>query len=336
MPIIATIVIPCRNEEKYIAICLDSLEKQSFPKESMEVIVVDGMSKDGTRSIVAGYERRCPWVKMMDNPLMTTPCAFNIGIKAARGECIMIMGAHAEYPRDYISKCVAALKSSGADNVGGMLMVKTMADTLTAKAIVFSLSSLFKSRRLDESVNRPFIEVDTVFGGCYKKDVFKRVGMFNEGIVRHQDMEFNMRLKKSGGRILMFPDIKSCYYAKSSFKELAKHEFSDGMWVVYMIKFAKFPSKFRHYLPFLFILGAFSLAILSFIWWPFVVLLAILGAVYFAANLNFAARIAAREKNPAYIFLIPLAFTVRYFGFGLGSIMGVARLFIPPRRKIKY
>ncbi|MBI3334999.1 MAG: glycosyltransferase family 2 protein [Candidatus Portnoybacteria bacterium] len=217
-----SIIIPCRNEENYIAQCLDSLAAQNYPKERLEVLVVDGLSEDGTRNKVKPYTKRYPFIKLLDNSSRIIPVAMNIGIKNAKGDVIMKMDAHASYPKDYVSKCVNALRQYDADNAGGMLITKPGGDTLQARAIALCLSHWFgvgSSPFRRQSQSKKPREVDTVAFGCYKKEVFKKIGLYNEHLERSSDMELNIRLKKAGGKILLVPDITAYYYADSTFTQ---------------------------------------------------------------------------------------------------------------------
>lgn len=325
-----SVIIPCRNEEKYIGKCLGSLLSQDYPKEKMEILVIDGMSEDKTREIVENYIKEYPLFKLLDNSKKFNPFAINIGIKSSNGEIVMIMGAHTHYEKDYISKCVKYLTENeyDADNVGGVLKIVPIENTLTAGAIAFSLSSPFGS---GTSYYRTGLKkprwVDTVFGGCYKREVFKKIGLFNESLVRSQDMEFNLRLKKAGGKTLLVPEIVAYYYPKSNLKDFFLHNFEDGIWAIYPLKFVKIPLRLRHYIPLIFIsslLGTGMLGIFfSVSFWLFLFVL----GLYFLINIYFSAKIAAREKNLGYLFLMPISFAARHFGYGLGSIFGLIKLF---------
>ena len=115
-----SIVVPCREEKKYIAQALKSILANDYPQDRLEVLVVDGMSKDGTREIVAEFSRNFPMIKLLDNPRKITPAALNVGVSQARGDTIIIMHCHSNYPPDYISKLLAWQEKTGADNVGGV------------------------------------------------------------------------------------------------------------------------------------------------------------------------------------------------------------------------
>jgi len=310
-----SIIIPCRNEEKYIGKCLDTILEQDYPKENLEVLVVDGMSEDKTREIVRNYSEKYPFVKLLENPKKFTNFALNIGIKVARGEIIMMMGAHAGYERDYVSKCVKYLKEYDADNVGGVMKTLPGKNTIFAKAIAITLSHFFGTGgsyfRTGSAKPR---WVDTVFGGCYKREVFDRVGLFNENLLRSQDMEFNLRLKRAGGKILLAPDIVSYYYPKSNLRDFFLHNIKDGIWSVYPIKFTKKPLKIRHYIPLIFVL-TLPLSI-----WPYLLL-----------SLFFSLQIALKEKDFRLFFIMPVVFFCRHFGYGLGSVWALIKLILPSK-----
>ena len=194
-----SVIVPCRNEVKYIAACLDSVLANDYPKERLEVLVVDGMSEDGTRAVVERYARTCPFIRLVDNPRRVTPAALNLGIASARGSAIMIMGAHAAYPSGYISELVTWLRHSGADAVGGRCVTRPGRESVTGRAIAAAVSHPFGigNSHFRTGAAEPRW-VDTVPFGCYRRDVFERVGVFDEELVRNQDDEFNHRILRQG------------------------------------------------------------------------------------------------------------------------------------------
>ncbi|KPJ73543.1 hypothetical protein AMJ48_01165 [Parcubacteria bacterium DG_74_1] len=323
---LVSIIIPCRNEEKFIGKCLDSIISQDYPKERIEVFVVDGMSGDRTRKIVQNYGQKYPFIKILENQKKFTNFAFNIGIKEAKGEAIVLMGAHASYEKDYVSKCVKYLNKYNVDNIGGVVRAIPVKDTLIAKSIAVSLSSFFgvggSYFRLGSKVAR---EVDTVFGGCYKREVFDKVGLFNENLRRSQDMEFNLRLKKSGGKILLAPDIISYYYPQASLKDFLQHNFNDGVWVTYPLKFKIKIFSWRHLIPLFLVSGVLGLFVLSFFFLAAKILFDLLLGSYLLLNLFFSLRISIK-KGIEYLLVLPIAFVIRHFSYGLGSIFGLIKL----------
>lgn len=324
-----SIIIPCRNEEKFIGKCLDSVINNDYPKDKMEVLIMDGMSQDKTREIVQRYIEKYGFIKILDNPKKITPCAFNKGIKSAKGEIIVLIGAHADYEKNYISKCVKYLQEYDVDNVGGEMKTLPSEDTIIAKAIAFVLSNKFGAGDscFRVGVDKPKF-VDTVFGGCYKKGIFDKIGYFNENLIRGQDMEFNLRLKKAGGKIFLVPDIVTYYYPKSNLKDFFIQNFKSGMWVIYSMKFTKRLLRLRHYIPLIFVSSLITLGILSIFSLFFLSLFLFEIGLYLLTNIYFSAKISLQEKDIRYLILIPIVFTVRHISYGLGSIWGVVKLFI--------
>ena len=119
-----SIIIPCRNEEKYISQCIDSLLDNSYPKDLIEIFIIDGMSEDNTREIIKKYIKKYPFIKLINNSRKIVPTALNIGIRKARGDIIIRIDAHNTYPSNYIEKLVLWSRKSKVDNVGGICITK--------------------------------------------------------------------------------------------------------------------------------------------------------------------------------------------------------------------
>jgi glycosyltransferase involved in cell wall biosynthesis len=308
-----SIIIPCRNEEKFIEICLKSILNQDYPKENLEVLVVDGASGDKTREIIKEFSNKNLGlkIKVLDNEKKFTNFALNLGIKESEGEIIIFMGAHARYEKDYVSKCVKYLDEYNADNVGGVVKTLPAEDTIQAKAIAIVLSHPFGvgGAVFRKGAQKP-VETDTVFGGCYKREIFEKIGYFNENLFRSQDLEFNMRLKKFGGKIILVPDIIVYYYPHPvNFKEFFIYHLKDGVWATYPLKFIKTPYKLRHHIPLIFVL-----TLPLSIW------------LYAFLSLLISFNVAVKEREASLFFLLPAAFFCRHFGYGIGSLIGLFKI----------
>ena len=327
--ILVSVIIPCRNEEKFIGKCLDSVIANDYLKDNLEILVIDGMSDDKTREILKDYSQKYNFIRMIDNPKKFTPFALNIGVKNAKSEIIIRLDAHSIYNKDYISKCIKYLKEYEVDNVGGIWKIMPSEKTLINKAIALVSSSFFGAGnayyRMGYSKGPKF--VDTVFLGCYKKETFEKIGLYNENLARSYDMEFNSRLRKAGGKILLFPDIITYYYPKPTLKEFFGHNLLDGIWAIYPLKFGA-SLKLRHYVPFIFVLSLIFSLISSFFFKPTIYLFLFIIGLYLLASLFFSISIAIREKNLGLFFVLPLAFACRHFGYGLGSLIGLIKLIL--------
>jgi len=323
-----TVIIPCRNEANFISACLESVVANDYPRDRLEVLVMDGMSEDGTREIVEAFMKDCPFVRCIDNPKRTTPCGLNIGIKNARGELIIWMSAHNQYSPDYIRLSVEGLLTHDADNVGGVIVTVPRNPTRIGKGIANALAhpfgvgnSYFRTRPTGPRW------VDTVFGGCYRKSVFDRIGLFNEQLTRGQDVELNIRLRKSGGRILLLPNIVSYYYARTEWRSFLKYNWSNGLWAILPFRYSKnIPVSWRHLTPLAFVLTTLVSAALASFYAAAAWLLASVLGTYFIVSLAASAQIAFKEKKLSFLFMMPLIFGGLHFSYGLGSLYGLIKV----------
>jgi len=326
-----SIVIPCRNEREFIGKCLDSVLANDFPKEELEILVVDGMSEDGTREIVTEYEQRYPFIRLIDNPHRVTPYALNIGIAASRGEIVMRIDAHAVYSAEYVRRCVEALKLYDADNVGGMRRSIPRDDSLRGKVIAECMSHRFRGspyRYVDLTEPEP---VDAVPFFCCRKEKLLELGGFNERLTRNQDMDFNIRLRRAGGKMLKVPGAICFYYQRTDWASFLNRAFSDGRWAVLGFAYAgRFPASPRHLVPLAFVSGVAGAA-LAGVFVPAArwLLLAILGS-YLVADLAASIDIARRAGDGRYAFIALRVFAAFHSMYGLGSLWGCLKLAVMP------
>lgn len=327
-----TIIIPCLNEENYIGKCLDSVIANDYPKDSLEVLVVDGMSEDGTREIVGTYAKRYSFIRLLNNPKKIQASALNIGTKVSKGEVVMRMDAHCIYDAAYITRCLRALNEYNADNVGGIWRIIPRTDSLVGKAIVQSLSHKFgvgdAYYRFENSKKEPSW-VDTVPFFCVRRECIQRVGPFNEQVGPTEDMEFNSRLRKAGGKILLVPNVISYYCARSDFKSFCRHNFRNGIWAIYPITFVNhIPVALRHLIPLAFVAGLIGSSVLHFFFPFFLWVFLLISASYLLMDLYFSSKIAFKKKDFQYLLLMPVVFASLHISYGLGSLWGLLKLIV--------
>lgn len=335
-----SVLIPCRNEARFLGRCLDSILANDYPPGRMEVLVIDGASADGTRERIAAYCCRDARVRLVDNPELITPCALNRGIAAARGDIIARVDAHAAVGPDYFRRSVEHLLSSGADNVGGVMRTLPQDPGWFAGPIVAALSHPFgvgnSYFRIGSAEPR---WVDTVFGGCWRRELFDRIGGFHPDLRRSQDMEFSRRLKAAGGRTLLVPDLSSDYYARSRLGPFWRHNFANGQWAILPFLYSSvMPVRLRHLVPLLFVLAlALGTALLPWTALPLAAVAIPYALASLGASFDVAAKAAAGERRFPYLFLMPLVFLSLHLGYGLGGLAGLgqaaaARQFARPAR----
>jgi glycosyltransferase involved in cell wall biosynthesis len=319
-----SIIIPCRNEEAYIEKCLQSIVETNYPKEKLEVFVVDGMSDDKTRSIIQDYAEKHHYIHLIDNKKQTTPFALNIGIQASVSDVKIILGAHATIDKDYIFHSVNILKNQPETAcVGGV--IENVYENNVSKVIGKAMSSVFGVGNATFRTGGVDGYVDTVAFGAYRSEVFDKIGYFDEDLVRNQDDEFNFRLIAHGYKIFLSNSIKSKYYVRASFKKLQKQYFQYGYWKVFVNQKHQTITTVRQLFPALFVLGVF----LGF----FVVLFFPLMKYFYFMMLGLYVLLASyfsfkkSEKNVDF-FAVIFSFLILHFSYGLGYLKGIVDFYI--------
>ncbi|MEI6766185.1 MAG: glycosyltransferase family 2 protein [Bacteroidota bacterium] len=323
-----SVIIPCRNEEAFIADCIDSLLANDYPHEFIEILVVDGLSSDKTIDIVKQYSEKFSFIQLISNPKKIFPAAVNAGFNASSGDVIMIAGAHAVYDSKYISASVRLQFELGADNIGGVLITKGKNENFIGKLITATLSNPFGvGNSTFRTGSDKVCEVDTVFGGCYRREVFETIGLFNENLVSTSDMDYNSRLRRNGGKIFLSPEIKVEYYTRSTFSRFMKNNFRNGFWVIYPLRFVNtLPVSLRHLVPLGFFLGTAGLAFLGLLHFCFWWMLGGIGALYVLAAYYFSFSRAAKG-GIAGAFIQPFFFVLLHYTYGIGSVFALVKLF---------
>lgn len=322
-----SVVIPCRNERAYIGPCLDSLLAGDYPADRLEVLVVDGASDDGTRGVLAERASREPRLRVVDNPARITPVALNLGIRAATGDVVVRMDAHSAYPPDYLRRLVEWQAATGADNVGGTCRTLPSGDGAVPRAIAVALAHPFGvgASQFRTGVREP-AWVDTVPFGCWRRETFARIGLFDEELVRNQDDEFNHRLRRAGGRLLLVPDVVVAYYARRDLRQLARMMYQYGHYKPLAARKLGHVPTLRQLVPPLFVLGLVLGPVLAAALWPVTPLLAwatLAGvALHAGVSLLSAAR-AFATLGAAGAAALAACFPVMHVAYGAGYWRGV-------------
>lgn len=331
MPVVS-VIVPCRNERPFIGGCLDSIVGTTYPKDRLEILVADGLSDDGTREILLDYAAAHSCIRLLDNPGRITPTALNTGIGRARGSVIMRMDVHADYPADYIGKLVDSLEQSGADNVGGVADTCPGARSALATAIALALAHPLGVGNSHFRIGaREARWVDTVPFGCYRREVFERIGLFDEELARNQDDEFNARLIRHGGRILLDPAVHFRYYGRDSLRKLWRMFFQYGYFKPLVIRKLGGVATIRQVVPALFLTTLALVAVLGIRLPSMRVLCAgILGA--YAALVSACSLAVACRRRSAASLLVGIVFPVLHAAYGTGFLSGVLKFLVLPSR----
>ena len=319
-----SVICPIYNEEKYIARCIESIMQQDYPKDDLEVLFVDGMSKDRTREIIASYLPQCSCLRVLDNPQQIVPPAMNIGIREAKGDIIIRLDAHAFFPENYFSELVKNLVELKADNVGGVCRTLPVNDTVVCKSIANVLSSSFGMGNSHFRVGaKEVMEVDTVPFGCFHRDLFERIGYFDEELIRNQDDEFNGRIIKNGGKIYLLPQLVIDYFARDTIGKVYKMFYQYGLFKPLVNKKLGSPATIRQFFPLVFVLGLIVGPFFGFISPWFLIAYAGVLLAYFAIATMFSLR---DTKNLKQILIQDWTYFVVHFAYGWGYINGLWKL----------
>lgn len=326
-----SLIIPCYNERTHIAKSIQSVLSNDYSGKR-EIIVVDGGSDDGTREILQELKGRHGDLKVLDNPRRITSAAINLGVKEAQGDVVLIVGAHCELGPRYISTAIERLLSSKEIGcVGGRTAPRAEGGTVQ-RAIAAVLGSPFgvgnSYFRMASSGTR---EVDTVAFGAYRREIFEKIGGFDERLVRNQDIEFNYRLRKAGYKILLDPSIEVYYSPRCSIKAFWRQNFDNGFWNIITWKLVPGSLSCRHFVPLLFVSWVIAFVVLGFFSPVARVLLSLAIGAYAILDAIESARIAVRSRKPALLAAF-LVFPVLHVSYGVGSLCGI---FSVLRRKAK-
>ncbi len=317
-----SIIIPMRNEEQYIGPCLDSVLANDFPEDQYEILVADGESHDRSREVVLAKAAAHPCIHLLHNPGRFVPSGMNIAIRQARGRYIIRMDAHSEYPPDYIKNCIAELQRTGAGNVGGRWITRPGSNTLMAKAIALFTQTRVGVGNAHYRLGDGGRYVDTVPFGAFPREVFDRVGLYREELVRNQDFELNARIRRAGYAIYLSGKISNVYYNSATFRKFMQQAWMNGIWVPRM--WVRYPASFcwRHAAPLGLAGGLLSSLLIGVLYRP-LLWAGLAGlAVYLAVTLATAAAIGARNGwkcSPYVVLLMPCY----HFLYGFGTLMGL-------------
>ena len=320
-----SLCIVALNEEEFLPRILADVAAQTYPHELTEVVLVDSGSSDGTRRIMldfAAQDNGFIAVKIRDNPKKIQAAGWNVALDAAVGDVIVRLDAHARIPADFVAKNVA-LQEKGELITGGIRPPLVDRPTSLKNTLLEVESSLFGSSIGANRRGAVSGYVKTMFHAAYRREVFERVGRFNEALLRTEDNEMHYRIRRAGYRLFCTSDIVSYQYVRPSFRAMIKQKYANGSWVGTTLWVCPLCLSPYHLAPlaFLFaivvtsVLAAFGLWQLSALMWSAYLVLCLL------AMLSSVVRRTANVWTP----LLPLMFLTLHVAYGVGTLCGLFR-----------
>ena len=320
-----TIVLPVRNEEKYIDGCIESIVNQTYPLKHIRLVICDGMSEDNTIKHILKYQTLYNnFITVIKNTQKIVPTALNLCIRKLDTDYLIRIDAHSDYPVDYIEKCIETIQTVDADNVGGLTCTKGKG--LIGEAFAQVISSKFGVGNSSFRTGAKSGYVDTVPFGTFKKSTFSKYGEFNEQLVRNQDNEFNFRIRKNGGKVYLNSNIVLNYYCRDSIKEIIKQGVENGKWNVIAMKMCPGSMGIRHFVPCVFLISIVILTVLGvFLVWPRWLLVIEL-FLYLILDAFFSMKITNKTYDNHYLTKFIL-YPLFHLSYGLGSLLGILKIF---------
>lgn len=323
-----SVVMPVRNEAAFIEGSVRSVVAAGRAVEAFEVLVVDGMSDDGTRALVARLAEEHPQVRLLDNPRHTVPHAMNLGIAAARGDVVVRVDGHAEVAHDFLQQGLEELAAHPeCACVGGI--IENVELTPWSEAISAAMRSTFGVGNAAFRTGGREGYVDTLAFGAYRKADLLTIGGFDEELVRNQDDELNFRLLRAGRKIWLSRRIRARYFVRSDLRRLFRQYFQYGYWKVYVNRKHGTVTSLRQLAPPAFVVSLTVLLAAALVWRPARVLLGLELVVYAAAAALFAAR---AHQRPNALLRIVASFATLHVGYGLGYLAGIRDFLVLGRR----
>lgn len=327
------VIIPTLNEERFIEQCLASVMEQSFPFENMDVMVVDGGSKDRTREIVEKICEQYSNVRLLDNPGRIQSIAFNIGVKASSAPYVVRLDAHVTYNVGYIENCLKIFSADAerlgcrpelVGNVGGVWSILPQHSTLIAETSAILNQVKFGIGGAAFRIGAKAGFVDTVPFGCFPRRVIEEIGGMREDLARGEDNEYNSRIHKAGYKVYLNPEVVCTYFSRDTIAANVKQMFANGVSIGRLLHIDRSSVGLRHLVPLAFVLSIIGSIVLGCIYWPLFLLLASIFVLY-SIVATLATISACRKFGWKYWASLPMMFFFVHMAYGWGTIVGIVK-----------
>ncbi len=329
------------NEEDNICTLFNNLIQQDYPHELVEIVLVDGNSSDKTRSLMEEFksaDNGFACVKVLNNEKRIQSAGWNIAIRGATGDLIIRIDAHALIPGNFISENVNCILE-GESVCGGRRENIIKGNGFSKKVLLMSENSMFGSGIAKYRNSNKKQYVKTVAHACYKREVFEKIGLFNEKLMRSEDNEFHYRIRKNGYKICMSEKIYSQYQTRNSLKGMLKQKFGNGKWIGITAKLSPKIFSLYHFIPFVFVVFALACAVLfgisftelvpNWLGLPFICGV----GLYLMIDLLLTFKSCSDYKEWRAIFMLPFLFPLLHFAYGFGTVCG---LILSPFKNLKF
>ncbi len=321
-----SVCIIAYNEEKFLPKLFNDILSQTYPKELMEAVLVNAMSSDKTREIMENFKDANHGfysVKIVDNPKKNQASGWNVAISAATGDVLIRMDAHAYMPQEYVAQCMKII-DGGEYIAGGPCPLIVEEKTPWSEVLLQVENSLFGSNISISKRGEERTYVKLMSHAAYKREVFAKVGGFNENLLRTEDNEIHYRVREAGFKLLFDPEAITYQYARSSLKKMLKQKYGNGYWIGLTLGVSPKCLAIYHFVPFCFVLGIILTTILAFSgFWQLAALMWGLYALFAVVN-----TVLSLENNGfnKFFYIMPFLFLTLHVSYGIGTLVGVFKM----------
>ena len=315
------------NEESCLPNLLKDIESQTYPHNLTEIILIDSFSTDSTKQIMQEFaETANSYIRVcvVDNPKKILAAGWNIAIANSSCDVIIRVDAHAHIPFDFITKNMD-IQEKGEYITGGMRPCIIDNPTPWKETLLAVENSLFGSSISKERKSAKVSYVKSMFHAAYRRDVFAKVGNYNEKLFRTEDNEIHYRIRKAGFQLFYDPNIVSYQYARNDLKRMVKQKYANGYWIGLTLGVCPGCISLFHFVPFCFLLGILFTTITALMSvWQFS---AVMWTSYLLFSLFAMLNVVGNKMANRYTILMPALFLIIHTSYGLGTLVGIAKLF---------
>ena len=315
-----SIIITARNEEKYLPMLFEDILNQTYPLQNIEVVLMDSNSTDNTRKLMEEFKNNNESlsVQIVTNERQIQAAGFNEGVKHATGDVVLKIDAHSRIPQDFVQKNVNEI-IAGAFVCGGNRPTVVDSDDDFSKTLHIVEESALGSSIANYRKSNVKRKVNSIFHGMYRKEVFEKVGLADERLLRTEDNEFHYRVRKAGYDIIFNPEIESYQYIRPTFTKMIQQKFANGYWIGLTSHICRDCLSLFHFGPGVFV--ATLLILMMFTPISFAPLLTVFG-LYLLAVLGLSIFEISKQKYNHTLLLIPFIMIAVHFAYGIGTMKG--------------
>ncbi|MBQ6830109.1 MAG: glycosyltransferase [Clostridia bacterium] len=319
---VVSFVVVAYNEQNTLPKLLDDLRRQDYPHDKIEILLIDSLSTDDTRRIMQdfadsdhGFRR----VLVLTNDTKFLPGGNNVALRHYEGDAFVRVDAHGTIPPEFIRKNVDVLQSGEMVSGGPRPNIIDEA-TPFKETLLTAEQSMFGSGFASYRHSTEKIYPSSLFCGMYRREVFDKVGPYNERLLRTEDNDMSQRIRAAGFRLCYSPEIISYQHTRNTLKKMLRQKYLNGLWIGRTMGVNPRCFSLFHFVPLIFVLGILFTTVLALCGFPW------LGALMWAAYGLLVVGISLMEiiKKPLLTnLLLPILFLLLHVTYGVGTLVGL-------------